>query len=128
MAQVHLVMLLALLEYFGFVLAVGGARHKFGVKAPATSGHPDFERYYRAQMNTLEQLVIFLPALWTFATFVDADWAALTGVAFIIGRALYFTGYVKAAEKRSAGFGISTLAVLVLLLGGIYGAVRALIG
>jgi len=127
-AQVHLVMLLALLEYFGFTLAVGGARHKFGVKAPATAGHPDFERYYRVQMNTLEQLIIFLPAMWTFATFIDADWAAILGVVFIIGRALYFTGYVKAAEKRSAGFGIATLPMIILLLGGIYGAARALIG
>jgi len=128
MAQVHLVMLLALLEYFVFSMAVGRARYKFGVKAPAISGQADFERYYRGQMNTLEQLIIFLPALWSFATFVDADWAALLGVVFIIGRALYFTGYVKAAEKRSAGFGLSTLPMLVLLLGGIYGAVRTLIG
>jgi glutathione S-transferase len=109
-------------------MAVGRARYKFGVKAPAIAGQPDFERYYRGQMNTLEQLIIFLPALWSFATFVDADWAALLGVVFIVGRALYFTGYVKAAEKRSAGFGLSTLPMLVLLLGGIYGAARTLIG
>jgi uncharacterized membrane protein YecN with MAPEG domain len=50
------------------------------------------------------------------------------GVVFIVGRALYFTGYVKAADKRSAGFGLSTLPMLVLLLGGIYGAARTLIG
>lgn len=103
MAQVHLVMLLALLEYFVFSMAVGRARYKFGVKAPAISGQADFERYYRGQMNTLEQLIVFLPALWSFATFVDADWAALLGVVFIVGRALYFTGYVKAAEKTQRG-------------------------
>jgi hypothetical protein len=36
-APVHIVMLLALIEYFGFAIAVGRARYRFGVKAPATS-------------------------------------------------------------------------------------------
>ena len=125
-APVHLVMLLALLEYFGFALAVGRARYRYGVKAPATAGNVDFERYYRAQMNTLEQLIIFVPALWSFAIFISIIWASALGVAFIIGRLLYFTGYVKAAEKRSAGFGLATFAQLFLLIGGIVGAVLAL--
>ena len=124
-APVHLVMLLALAEYFGFALAVGRARYKFGVKAPATTGNVDFERYYRAQMNTLEQLIIFVPALWSFAIFISPVWAAALGGVFIIGRYLYFTGYVKAAEKRSAGFGLATFAQLFLLIGGIVGAVLA---
>jgi len=126
MAKVHMIMLLALVEYFVFTIAVGRARYQFGVKAPATSGQPDFERYYRAQMNTLEQLVIFIPALWSFATFVNGDLAAILGAVFIVGRAMYFVGYVKAAEKRSAGFGLSTLATLALLIGGIIGAFGAL--
>jgi len=125
-APIHLVMLLALLEYFGFALAVGRARYRYGVKAPATSGNIDFERYYRAQMNTLEQLVIFVPALWSFAIFVSVPWAVGLGVAFIVGRLLYFIGYTKAAEKRSAGFGLATLAQLILLIGGIVSAVLAL--
>ena len=126
MAKVHLIMLLALVEYLVFTIAVGRARYAFGVKAPATSGHPDFERYYRVQMNTLEQLVIFIPALWTFATFVNGDVAAILGATFIVGRAMYFYGYVKAAEKRSAGFGLSMLATLALLIGGIIGAFGAM--
>lgn len=125
-APIHLVMLLALLEYFGFALAVGRARYRYGVKAPATSGNIDFERYYRAQMNTLEQLIIFVPALWSFAIFISVPWAAGLGVAFIVGRLLYFVGYTKAAEKRSAGFGLATFAQLFLLIGGIVGAVLAL--
>ena len=126
MPQVHVVMLLAVLQYFVFGLAVGYARGRYGIPAPATAGHPDFERYYRAQMNTLEQLVIFIPALWSFATFVNSDLAAILGAVFIVGRAMYFVGYVKAAEKRSAGFGLSTLATLALLIGGIIGAFGAL--
>jgi len=122
-APVHIVMLVALIEYFGFVLAVGWARFLFGVKAPATSGNIDFERYYRAQMNTLEQLIIFVPSLWAFALFVSVTWATVLGAIFIVGRLLYFTGYVKAAEKRSAGFGLATLPMLVLLIGGLVGAI-----
>jgi glutathione S-transferase len=76
---VFLVMLIALVEYFGFAAAVGRARHRFGVKAPSTSGNPDFERYYRVQMNTLEVLIIFIPALWSFAILIDPMWAALLG-------------------------------------------------
>lgn len=125
-APIHIVMLVALVEYFGFALAVGRARYRFGVKAPATSGNVDFERYYRAQMNTLEQLIIFIPALWSFAIFVSIMWAAVLGIIFIVGRLLYFTGYVKAAEKRSAGFGLATFAQLFLLIGGIVGAIRTL--
>lgn len=125
-APIHIVMLIALLEYFGFAMAVGRARYRFGVKAPATTGNVDFERYYRAQMNTLEQLIIFVPALWSFAIFISILGASALGAAFIIGRLLYFTGYVKAAEKRSAGFGIATFAQLFLLIGGIVGAVLSL--
>jgi hypothetical protein len=125
MPQVHVVMLLAVLQYFVFGLAVGRARGRYGIPAPATAGHPDFERYYRIQMNTLEQLAVLLPSLWTFATFVDPDWAAGLGLVFIVGRTLYFTGYAKAANKRALGFGIAALPTLVLLVGGLIGAVSA---
>lgn len=123
---VFLVMLIALVEYFGFAAAVGRARHRFGVKAPSTSGSPDFERYYRVQMNTLEVLIIFIPALWSFAILIDPMWAALLGAVFIVGRLIFFVGYVKAAEKRSLGFALSSVPMLALLIGGLFGAIRAL--
>lgn len=127
-APVFVVMLVALLEYFWFSMAVGRARYRYGVKAPATAGNADFERVYRVQMNTLELLAIFLPSLWAFALFVSPLWATVLGAVFIIGRALYFFGYVKAAEKRSVGFGLSMLPMLVMLVGGLIGAVRAALG
>ncbi len=128
MAIVHIVMALALLEYFAFGIAVGRARGRYGVPAPATTGNPDFERYYRIQMNTAEQLIIFLPSLWTFATYVSPTWAAGLGAVFIIGRYVYYVGYSKAAEKRGIGFGISSLPVLILLIGGLIGAGMAAVG
>lgn len=128
MALVYIVLLLALIQYFVFGLAVGRARGRYGVAAPATTGHPDFERIYRVQMNTLEQLVLFVPALLLFAELVDPLWAAGLGVVFVVGRALYAIGYAKAANKRHAGFGLSALPVLVMLLGSLIAAVRAALG
>jgi glutathione S-transferase len=127
MALVYVVMMLAVIEYFAFSMAVGMARGRYKIPAPAVSGNPDFERYYRVQMNTLEQMMVFLPSLWTFATFVSASWAAGLGLVFVIGRLVYFIGYTKAANKRGIGFGISGLPTMILMIGGLVGAVLAAI-
>jgi glutathione S-transferase len=121
-AAVDVVIALALLEYFTFGLLVGRARGKFNVPAPATTGHPEFERTFRVHQNTLEQLIIFVPSMWVFATFVSQPIACLLGLAFLVGRALYFRGYVAEAAKRGTGFAISALANLALLLGALIGA------
>jgi uncharacterized membrane protein YecN with MAPEG domain len=127
MTLVYVVMMLAVIEYFAFGMAVGMARGRYKIPAPAVSGNPDFERYYRVQMNTLEQMMVFLPSLWTFATFVSASWAAGLGLVFVIGRLVYFFGYTKAANKRGIGFGISGLPTMILMIGGLIGAVMAAI-
>ena len=112
-----LVTCLAILTYFLFSFQVGKARETYGVKAPAVSGNPDFERIYRVQMNTLEWMPVFLPALWLFAIYVSDAIAAALGVVWIIGRILYMIGYAKAANKRGPGFGIQALAAFALWLG-----------
>jgi glutathione S-transferase len=112
-----LVTLLSLLFYFYTTTRVSKARAEFGVKVPAISGNPDFERVFRVQMNTLEWLPIFLPSLWLFAIYIS-DWiAALIGLVWIAGRIVYLVGYAQAAAKRGPGFGIQALAAGVLLLG-----------
>ena len=128
MAQVQFVMALAVFEYFVFGLFVGGARGRFKIEAPATTGHPEFERINRVHMNTLEQLMVLLPSMWLFATWIDARWAAILGLVYIVGRIVYFIGYRKAAEKRSWGFAISALPVMILLAGALWGAGRAALG
>jgi glutathione S-transferase len=117
-----LVTCLAILFYFFTSVQVGKARVTFGVKPPAISGHPDFDRVFRVQMNTLEWLPIFLPSLWLFAIYVSDDIAALLGLVWIAGRILYMTGYAKAADKRGLGFAIQTLAAAVLWLGALGGS------
>ena len=117
MAWVQLVALLALFEYMGFGAAVGNARTRYGIKAPAITGNDDFERVFRVQMNTLEWLPIFLPSLWLFAIYISDPVAAAIGLLWIAGRALYMTGYSQAANKRGRGFGIQALATGILWLG-----------
>src|SRR5579871_5426299 len=112
-----LVTCLALMVYFLISFRVGKARTTYGVKAPATAGNPDFERIYRVQMNTLEWMPIFLPALWLFAVYISDAIAAALGVVWIIGRILYMTGYTEAAKKRGRGFAIQAGAAGILWLG-----------
>jgi len=112
-----IVTLLAILFYFFTSFQVGKAREKFGIKAPAITGNPDFERVFRVQMNTLEWLPIFLPSLWLFAIYISDPIAAALGLVWIVGRILYLSGYSQAANKRGTGFGIQALAAAVLLFG-----------
>ena len=126
MHYIALVCVLALVEYFVFGFLVGRARVRTGIAAPAISGDPIFERYMRVHQNTLEQLIVFLPAIYIFGRFVHAPVGALLGVVFIIGRFLYFRGYIADPEKRSRGALVTGLVQVILLLcGGVGAALRA---
>jgi len=127
MPYVAIVTVVALLQFFWFGWQVGVARGKYNIAAPAVSGNEMFERVFRVHMNTLEQLVVFLPALWIFASFVSSLWAAILGAIFIVGRAIYAVTYVKDPKKRSAGFALTALPELVLLIGILVWAVMALV-
>jgi uncharacterized membrane protein YecN with MAPEG domain len=116
---------LALAEYVWFGLQVGQARGRCGVKAPATSGHPEFERYFRVHQNTQEQLVLFLPSLWLFAAYVSPGIGALLGLVFVVGRFVYAQGYVRDPEARGTGFMIGFAATALLLVGGVIGALAS---
>ncbi len=128
MASVDIVTALAVLQFIVFGFRVGGARAKYGVKAPATTGNEDFERYFRVQQNTLELLVAFIPGLYLFAHYFNPWWAAAIGLVYLIGREIYAASYVKDPAKRSAGFGLSILPTLILIAGGLIGAALRLAG
>ena len=125
MELVAIVIGLALLEYFYFLLRCGMARGRLGVPAPSTVGNPEFERYLRVQYNTIEQLVLFIPSAWLFGWFVSPLGAAWAGAVFIVGRALYARAYLVDPAKRGPGFGLTILSNLVLTLGGLVGALIA---
>ena len=114
---VALVTILALLVYLWMFIRVGSARQRFGVEAPAVTGHPEFERHFRVQANTIEGIVIFLPALWLFALYLNELVAAGLGLVWVIGRIVYMLSYAKDPKTRSAGFGIQALATVALLFG-----------
>jgi glutathione S-transferase len=127
MPYVAIVTVAALLQFFWFGWQVGVARGKYNIAAPAVSGNEAFERVFRVHVNTLEQLITFLPSLWIFAYFISPIWAAALGVVFIIGRAVYARTYVKDPNSRSPGFAMSAIPQLLLMLGILIWAVWALV-
>ncbi|MDO9318927.1 MAG: MAPEG family protein [Gammaproteobacteria bacterium] len=127
MEYVALVIVAALLQYFYFGILVGNARGKFNVAAPAITGHPVFERYYRVHQNTLEMLVIFIPAIVLFGYWVRPDLGAGIGAVYLVGRLVYLRAYVSDPGTRSLGFGLSILPTLILLLGGGVAAIFSLL-
>lgn len=128
MVYVDIVTILAILQFIFFAIQVGSARTRYGIKAPAISGNDIFERYFRVQMNTLELLVAFIPGIYLFASYWRPAWAAALGVVYLVGRQIYAATYVKDPAKRSAGYGLSMLPTLSLLLGGLGGAIRQVTG
>lgn len=127
MELIAIVVALALMQYMYFAVLCGQARGRFNIAAPSTSGNPAFERQFRVQANTVEQLVIFLPALLLFATFVSEPIAAGVGLIFVLGRGLYAHGYAIDPSRRGPGFLLTFVSNGILLAGGLIGAIVSLI-
>ena len=127
MQLVALVILLALAEFVALGILVGRARGKYGVKAPATTGHEVFERWFRVHYNTMELLVVFVPSIWLFGLYVSPKIGAALGVVYLVGRVMYVRSYVRDPAARGGGFGLSMLPTLVLLVGAAIGAAREVI-
>ncbi len=123
----ELVTLLAVLLFFGCTAAVGRQRVKCKIAAPATTGHPDFERAFRVQMNTLEALAMFLPSLWVAAHYASPQLVGGIGLAWIVARIWYAVAYLQDAKKRGPGFLISLLAMASLWFIAIWGVVAAML-
>lgn len=115
--SVSIITLLAALVCFGMAVQVARTRTKVGILAPVMTGDAALERTIRAHLNTVEWMPIFLPSLWLFAIYWSAAWAAILGLGWIVGRIVYFVGYVAAPTKRFPGFFIQSVAVFALLFG-----------
>ncbi len=126
MVGVQIILVLALIEYLILGFNTGRARVKYDVKAPATTGHPLFERAYRVHQNTLEQLIVFVPSLLLFSYYVSARFAFILGLLFLIARAVYAVGYTRDPEQRIYGAGLTALVNAVLLIGSLVGLLIAL--
>jgi glutathione S-transferase len=128
MPYTDIVTALALLQFVWFGIQVAQARGKYGVQAPAVTGNETFERHFRVQQNTLELLIAFIPGLYLCSHYFNPPWAAALGVVYLIGRQIYSMSYVKNPNSRSAGFALSMLPTLILILAGLVGAVMRLAG
>ena len=117
---------LAVIVYFALGIVVGKARATYGVAAPAMTGHVEFEKRSRVQINTLEQIVMFLPMLWLAVAVLGDLWTALAGLVWSVGRIIYARAYYADPAKRSLGFTLTLLPTLVLLVATVWGAVRGL--
>ena len=126
MEAIAFVTLLALIQYLVFGYQVGQMRVKHGVKAPATSGPAEFERMFRVQQNSMEQLVLFLPALWIYGYFGNPLWGAIAGLVFIVGRYVYKRSYLVDPPKRGRGFMIGLAATAFVIVAGLVVAGRNL--
>ncbi|NEN93518.1 MAG: MAPEG family protein [Okeania sp. SIO3H1] len=116
-----LITVVSLFMYFVVTINVGRARSKYNITPPQMTGDPNFERVLRVQQNTVEQIILFLPSLWLFSLFISPLWGAGIGTVWVVGRILFAWGYYQAAEKRALGFGISSLAIIALLIGALVG-------
>lgn len=123
MNYVDLIAVLAVLQLMVFGVLVGQARGKYNVKAPAVTGADGFERIYRVQMNTLEQIVMFMPALYIAARYWPATWVAGLGAVYLVGRIIYWRAYTRDPASRGLGFLLSFAPTAVLLLVSLAGAV-----
>jgi glutathione S-transferase len=122
-----LVVALALLLYVGVFVAVGRARLRYGIEAPAVTGAPEFERIFRIQQNTLEQLVWFVPALWLFALYASPGWGGLIGLVWVAARAYYAVSYYRDPNTRGPGFVTAFACAGLLLIGAIIGILVRLV-
>lgn len=123
MNYIHIVTLLALMQYFYFGFCVARARAKYGVYAPAVSGNEHFERAFRIQANTLEQMVVFLPALYIAAFYWNEILIAAIGAVYLAGRFLYRRAYTADPKTRAAGFLLTVAPTFILMAAGLAGAV-----
>jgi len=118
--------LLVMLTYFWTLWLVGNARKQFGVKAPAVTGHEQFERCFRVQNNTIEQMFLLFPVMWLCAFWVNDLYAAIGGAVWCVGRILYGIGYMKNPASRAVGFYITALPAMAMLVADAVVIVRSL--
>ena len=116
MEPLVLVLMLILLQTLYFGIEVGRARQRLGIEAPAVSGDDEFDRYFRAHQNSLEQLIIFLPAVLVTAYLGYSITCVVCGVFYLLGRAIYFRNYVKEPKKRTLGFVLSFFSSVILIM------------
>lgn len=128
MPYIELIAALAILQFFFFGAMTGKARSESGLQAPAMTGHEGFERMYRVQINTLETLVAFLPALFIAGIYWSNILVSVLGLVYLVGRFIYWKSYVTSPNSRGLGFMLSMLPTMILIVLAILGPLSSLLG
>ena len=123
MEYTALIILVALAQYLFFTFRVGAKRTKHEVHAPKIAGDETWERLFRVQQNTMEQLIIFVPAMIVFSMYLSSKWVVVPGVLFIVARQMYSYEYINKPNSRVPGMALTLLANVVLLVGALIGLV-----
>ncbi len=127
MENATLIVLLALLQFLYFTTRVGLSRGKYSINAPACEGDEIWNRIFRVQQNTMEQLIMLIPASYAFAHYLSPVWVLAPGVVFIAGRFLYSAQYLKDPKTRGPGMMLTMLANAVLILGALFGLLKGML-
>lgn len=121
MEHATLIVLLALLQYMWFTIRVGATRGKYHIDAPACEGDETWVRMFRVQQNTMEQLIVMIPATFAFAHYLSGTWVLVAGATFIIARFLYSAEYLKDPKTRAPGMSLTLGANVALVIGALTG-------
>ncbi len=127
MLYTAIVTILTVLLFFWMGMQVGRMRARHGIKAPAMTGHDEFERAVRVHMNTMEGAMAFLPALWVAEIWFGGWIPPVAGFVWVVGRVIYMLGYMAAPEKRETGFLIQAIALVVLIILAVWGIVASFV-
>jgi uncharacterized MAPEG superfamily protein len=128
MVWVSSIVLLAVLHFMVLGMIVGTARARYNVPAPATTGHPTFERLFRIHQNSLEMLIAFIPGVWLYGWWVSQTWATGLGIVFLAGRLLYTIQYARDPKSRTIGAMLSFLTIMILIVGDLYAVLNLALG
>jgi glutathione S-transferase len=123
MLVVMLVLVLAVIEVMILGFLVARAREQYGVRAPATSGHPAWERLNRTHQNSLEQLVLFIPLFLAYCFNTGLHTGIVLGLVYLVARIVYAVGYVRDSERRAAGAFLTFAVQVWLAVGAVIGLV-----
>lgn len=119
MLWITVITLLSLLLFVVLSYNVGMSRRKYSIKPPLMEGPEEFQRRFRTQQNTMEQLMVFLPSLWIFGQYASYLLATIFGIVWLVARIGYAVVYYKGSKARFHFFLIGLVMSLIMLIGGL---------
>ena len=99
--------------YFG--IEVGRARQRLGIEDPAVSGD-EFDRYFRAHQNSLEQLIIFFTGRFSNRLFGLLHYLCRLRCLLFVGQSDLFPQLRQRAQKGPWVLFLSFFSSVILIM------------